>query len=305
MRLVRVDERVPNKSHLHLHHITDTHCGHANFDEDALRERVELIRVDPNARWTFGGDHGELVRFNDRRYEPSLLAPRYRQATDLKLATREHFVELFEPIKDKCWGLCDGNHETAVDKYMGGHALLEACCDLGLEGKWVDYRGLIHARVFLTKTMQVGVIVDLSHGWQGGRLKGAPQVQMERELGFTDADVILRGHNHQPSAHTWQTLGINHAIDRIVPRFRTAINGGSWVRSYLDNPKPVDRERLSEVERAGWAERKGFRPEPVGGPVLRITFDYGYPRNQNGTGRALTVTHTTFEGHIDAGVLGI
>jgi hypothetical protein len=309
MRLVRVKEHLTFGGHIHLHHLTDLHAGDTTFCEEELKERIELINSDKDARWTFGGDSGALIRHNDRRYEPSSLHPRYRQATDLRLATREHIVELFDPIKDKLWGWCDGNHEAALDRFSGGHFGLEVCCDLGMEDKWVDYRGFVHAQCHVTKTNYLAITVDLQHGWQSGRLKGAAQVQAERELGYTDADVVLRGHNHQASAHTWVTLGVNK-MGTIATRMRTVLNGGSWMRGYLDNPAPVNRNKLSEVEKAGWTERKGYRPEPVGGPVLRLTFDPGRSRTGGGDGRPQTprpsgVVHTTIEGHIDARVLGL
>src|SRR5262249_45102188 len=150
-------------------------------------ERRRLIEDDPQARWVMGGDAGDLIRHNDPRYEVSSLDKRYRTATDIRYATREHLAELFEPIKDKCWAWADGNHENKLNKFYGGNFGVEVCCDLGLEDKYVGYRGF--ARILCTvggRKAVLPLLVDVQHGWQIGRLKGAFLVQAEREIGMTE-----------------------------------------------------------------------------------------------------------------------
>ena len=272
MRVVEIEEVLPGKKKtIRLHHICDTHLGAPDVDERALRERVELIRKDPNARWTFGGDGGDLIKFSDRRYQPDELHHRYRQATDIRYATMEHMLEVFSPIKEKCWGLCDGNHERKYDELNGGKFGCELACNLGIPDRWVDYRGFIHVQFALTKTQRLPVLLDLQHGWQAGRRPGGPHNQAELELGFTEADIVLRGHSHTPLAHAFVTLGVSSGkAQKVRRRTRYVVNGGTWRLGYRDGLRPVNGDRLSEVEGSLWSERKGFRPAPIGGPVLII-----------------------------------
>lgn len=304
MRVVRVTEEVPTGGRINFHHITDTHFGAPDFAEDALLERVALIKADPFARWGFGGDAGELIRHNDPRYEPSSIHPRYRQATDLRAATKEHVVETFAEIVDKCWYWADGNHERAMDKWFGGHFGVEVCCDLGVEDRYVDYRGFC-AVTFQRNQARLPLLIDIQHGWQVGRLKGAPHVQAERELGMTEADLVVRGHNHAPMAHQFQTLAVSSGRrPTVVQRTRTVINGGSWRRGYVEH-EPVNRKKISEVEKASWGETKGFRAEQVGGPVVVFRPEYGYGRKDGFEGKPMSVEHTVIEGRIDAAMLGL
>jgi hypothetical protein len=256
-----------------------------------------MISEDGQARWTMGGDGGDLIRHNDRRYSPTELHHRYRQATDIRLATREHLAELFEPIKDKCWAWADGNHERKMDEVFGGKFGVEVCCDLGIESRYVGYRGMVHVSFQLTKTQKAGQLIDIQHGWQTGRLKGAFLVQMERELGMTEADIVLRGHNHQPNGHVFATLGVNQDRTRAVKRPRSVVNGGAWRTGYRDDLAPVNANRLSEVEGDLWGETKGYRAEPVGGPVLVIRFREGTGRD-TGLSQAQETTHTLIKGEI-------
>lgn len=310
MRVVRITERVPQRARIRLHHLTDLHVGAPDFDERAFLERRELIEHDPLARWTMGGDGGDLIRHNDRRYSPTELAPRYRQATDIRHATREHLRDLFWPIRDKCWGWADGNHERKMDEHFGGKFGVEVCCDLGVESRYLGYRGFVHVTFTVGgRAATVTQLLDVQHGWQTGRLKGGFVVQAERELGMTEADVVLRGHNHQPAAHSFVTLGIANAgrgdVARVVQRRRSVLNGGTWRRGYRADLAPVDRERISEVEGDLWGETKGFRAEPVGGPVLVLALDQGRGQDDSHRGRPAAVEHTIIEGAISASVLGL
>lgn len=304
VRVVRIQETVGNGDVIRLHHLTDLHLGAPDFAEDLFKDRVRMIEADSQARWTMGGDLGDLIRHNDRRYDVSSLHPRYRSATDLRAATMEHAVELLAPIADKCWGWADGNHERTFDQMYGGHFGVEMCCNLGIADRFVDYRGFVYVNLVIgSRGSLSGLMIDLQHGWQSGRLKGAFLVQAERELGTTDADIVLRGHNHQPAAHTFVTLGLNVRRDRVVKRMRTVLNGGCWRHGYR-NLDPIDPQHTSVVERSMWHETRGYRSEPVGGPVLVLRFDAGRSSSR-GIGRPASITHTTIEGWVDEHALGL
>lgn len=308
MRIVRINETIPLNTKIRLHHLTDLHTGAPDFDETAFRERVKLIEDDPWARWTHGGDGGDLIRFNDRRYQPTELHPRYRQATEIRYASLEHQEELLKPIIDKCWGIADGNHEKKMDDHYGGKFGVELSCNLGVPRLWVGYRGFVHVQFKRDKSdRSLGQLIDLQHGWQAGRSSGAFVNQAEKEIGITEADIVLRGHSHKPNAITFATLGLNQRRDRLVQRHRTCVNGGSWRLGYRDNLAPVDPNRLSEVESDMWQETKGFRSEFVGGPVLILNFDWGSSLNGRGEGkgRSASISHTIVKGEITADTLGL
>ena len=305
MRIVRVEETVQNQGHINLHHLTDLHLGAPDFVEEAFRERVKMIEDDPWSRWTMGGDVGDLIKHNDRRYAVSELAPRYRQATDIVLATQQHAVELLKPIADKCVGWSDGNHEKKVDDTFGGHFGPEMCTRLGIERRFVDYRGFVYLSYkIMPRGAYVSQLIDLQHGWQAGRSDGAFVNQCRVELGMTTADIVLRGHNHKPASHTFVTLDVNNNGNKIIQRPRTVVNGGCWRTGYRDNLAAVSAESLHETERSMWSETKGFRIEPVGGPVLRLGFEAGWGESKsNRKSRSCAVSHTVINGNGDLGRL--
>lgn len=295
-RIVEIHETVPHKGVINLHHLTDIHAGAPDFAEAEFRDRVALIEKDPFARWTMGGDAGDLIRHNDRRYTITELDPRYRLATDLKHATQEHLVEMLGPIADKCWAWADGNHEEKMDKSNGGHFGVETCCKLGVERRFVGYDGdVLVAFTVGTRGGQTRQWLHVAHGWQAGRSRGAARNQAEKELGMCGADIFLRGHNHIPDDQTWVTRDIRKShkgdkkpFEHLTPR--TWINGGSW-RYGRRELQEVNRDRLSEYEGNLWSETKGFRREPVGGAVLQLRFDQGTAVRPDDKGRPISVEH--------------
>ena len=304
MRIARHTITVPPKTRVAFHFLSDFHLGAPDLAEEALRERVRLIAEDPYAVCVLGGDHGDLIRHTDRRYSPTELAPRYRQSTDIRLATLEHAQEILSPIASKIAGFADGNHERKMDEHYGGHFGVELACNLGVESKFTDYRG------YVSLTIRVGAVslcqdIQVQHGWQAGRRKGAAANQAELDFSATDADIICRGHSHKPDGDTLRTETLSHGKVHVLLRPRTWINGGSW-RTGFREFGPIDRNRLSEVERSMWAEAKGFRLEGVGSPVLLLWPDKGTGTHRDGTrGRPAGVEHTLVKGLINEQTLGL
>lgn len=298
MRIVKLVEHAKHGATIRLFHVTDTHLGAPDTDEGALRATVKRIADDPDARWTFGGDCGDLIRFNDRRYQPTELAPRYRQATDIRLASLEHAEEIFKPIAGQCWAWADGNHERKYDEHYGGHFGVEICCNLGIESRYVGYRGFVHVTFQLTKTTRLTQLIDIQHGWQAGRSGGAFVNQAEKELSMTEADIVLRGHSHKPNRVTLVTLGVTNDCRRALRRHRTVLNGGTYRVGYRDDLAPINRNRLSEVEKDLWGETKGFRAEHLGGPVLELRLDGGNSaRAGRNIGRPAYVHHSVIDNY--------
>lgn len=315
MRVLHIEEKVSTRNPIRLHHITDTHVGAPDLAEEELKYRIQLIKQDPYARWTMGGDGGELISHNDRRYEPAGIAPRYRQATDIRLATQEHLLELFEPIWDKLWAWGDGNHEHAMDKHFGGHFSPELLAQVKQHYKYAEERSFVHITFKVTKTQKLTQVIDLQHGQGrgGGRTKSTFALWAEREMSYTTADILLRGHTHNPNEHTW----IAHSVSRsdLMPRRipRTAINGGCWKLGYAENTAPVNARKLSETEKSIWAERRGFRPERIGGSVLCLWFKMGSgpvvrntdPSKPSTRSKHGEVRHSVIQGDITEETLGL
>ncbi|CAB4187703.1 Calcineurin-like phosphoesterase domain, ApaH type, partial [uncultured Caudovirales phage] len=214
MRVARVNETYTYGETYRIWPISDTHLGSADVDEDLLKEHVEEIRQDKNARVIFLGDVGDLIDWRDKRFQAGMWPERYTDAMHaeggIPTETVAHALEIFAPIRDKIWCWLSGNHEFTVRSKMDREIGSEIAAQLGVE--YLGYGGYLRVQWKRASSGAKGAehvtVFDLHHGWQGGRTTGAKVNQLEKHLGESDADVVLRGHSHDRLAHIFPSLRI-------------------------------------------------------------------------------------------------
>ena len=106
---------------------------------------------------------------------------------------------------------------------------------------------------------------DVQHGWQGGRTSGAKINQLEKMLGESDADVVLRGHSHDRVAHIFPSLRISPS--RIREWERVCAHTGSYKLGRVDT---TQREESHDT----WEATRGFRRKTestMGPPIIEMT----------------------------------
>jgi predicted phosphodiesterase len=240
-----------------LYHITDTHLGAVDTDEDTLRALVKQIDKDPLARWTFGGDLGDLIGPHDRRWHPHQLPERYRDAMfepgGLVEETIQHGLEIFDPIRDKMLGWIGGNHERSARKYMGDREIgLEVCRELGFPSRYLGYGGFIRWEWGFDGSKS-SVVIDMHHGWQGGRKSGAKINQAELDFSMSNADIVLRGHSHDRQAHVFESVRVYNKS--LIPWPRVYVNGGTFKTGNINSTGKASDRGVDDT----WEETRGFR----------------------------------------------
>lgn len=278
MRIVRAKETItPTNNTFNLYPIGDTHLGAIDVDEDALKADLRRIADDPTARIIFMGDCGDCITHRDPRFAAGMWSQRYIEAMHHEggviSATVDHVVELFDPVRDKIWAWLSGNHERTVRKHTDREIGSEICAMLGISNKYLGYGGFVRVEYSRSSTnagTQAVSVIDAAHGWQAGRRSGAKINQMEVELSYTDADVILRGHSHDRVANIFQSLRVNHKTLQEWPR--VVAHTGSYKRGWVDG--------YGEETHDTWEETRGFRRRgqvTTGPPVIRILPAYNTP----------------------------
>ena len=252
--------------------LSDIHLGSPMCNEDELARWVKQIRDDPMARWSLGGDVGDLITPKDRRWQHGVLAERYLlKAGRIPDATLEHAEGVFAPIAAKCWFLGVGNHEQTIAKHYDRGIGAELAARLGIPERYIGYRGFCgvafrHLKTGAATTARLWI--DFHHGWQAGRSYGPFHGEAERLLGHSPAEIILRGHSHKRQAHVFTSWVFGHQRPRQQTRIVACC--GTFLQSH-EWHRPVDAGHMSDVADDGWAETKGFRPsDPLGPPVLHI-----------------------------------
>jgi len=272
---VKLDEYYPNRSVVfEVFPLGDIHYGLVICDEEKLDKRIAYIKRHKCARWIGMGEFLDLIVPGDKRYDAQMLAP-WVDTIDVAKSQYEYALDKLKPIKDKCWGLLTDNHSESMriktnrDTYSDLVRELETKrfgfeCFLNVHfhrGKQTPHQGTMKNRTTI-------VHFWLHHGWFGGRLMGETALNLERLSKSYDADIYLVAHGHK---------------GMIIPlKLMTA----RWASAYGDRPIEMHRwammtQHWLDAHKVGtkvpaWAERRGFWPQPVGAPIIRIKPDVRY-----------------------------
>lgn len=265
MRVISAFERYTPGDEFTLWPIGDTHLGATDAREDVLIQHLSIVEQDPNARIIFMGDAGDLIDFHDKRHMPhKMMTERYilAQYEEGGIATElvYHVCELFSKVAEqgKILGWLEGNHERTIKRKQSRHVGFEACQDMGIKDKYLGYNGYINLGWISsekgTKT-DFTTRIDVHHGWQAGRRSGSKVNQMELELGYTDADILLKGHSHDDAAQIFSSVRITR--DGLVDWPRVVAHCGSYKTGIIP-----DGGKAGETVDT-WEETMGFRPKNV------------------------------------------
>ncbi len=271
MRVTRVIEKFNSGDTFNYWPISDTHIGAADCDEEILREHIAEIAADPMARWTFGGDIGDLIDHRDRRMHPGMWPQRYQDAMfaegGIPQETIEHAIELFEPIKKKCWAWLSGNHERTIRQKYDREIGSEISGRLGVA--YLGYGGFVKVTWKRVSGKAAGgecnTVIDIHHGWQGGRRDGAKLNQLELTLSESDADMVMRGHSHTklapPPIDAFKVVG-----DNVRDWPRVVAHTGTYKLGRVEH----ERGEVHDT----WEHTRGFRHKmssKLGPPVIQIS----------------------------------
>lgn len=110
---------------LRLYAIGDVHVGAENFNEKAIKKKVEIIEHDPQGVVCLCGDLGDFGLKNSKtNVYKATMQPKEQQ---------EYIYHLLRPIADKIAAAVPGNHEHRLVRETGIDPLLTLCCRWGCE----------------------------------------------------------------------------------------------------------------------------------------------------------------------------
>jgi UDP-2,3-diacylglucosamine pyrophosphatase LpxH len=249
-----------------IYPIGDTHIGCRNCCESHIRELVQTIGKDKKAFWVGGGDLIDAISQGDVRWENDILPDWMLEGdatgiraklNDVVSQQRDRAVELFRPIKHKCLGLIEGNHEFVVKKRSRRNIQDEICWKLGVP----NLSDEAHIRLtFKRSTASAVVDMVIRHGWGGGRSAGAESNKLSGYMNEKMADLYFSGHTHTADIHRSPLLYMPKG--GVLPyeyleKVRWGGNWGSFVKSAARGA-------------SSYASRAGYPPRNLGGIVATI-----------------------------------
>lgn len=185
----------------------DIHLGNRRCDEKTLKMLAQRIATEPNTYWAGLGDYCEFINMRDPRFDPEELPVWLfgaAELSDIAKAEVGRFLEIMQPTRDKCLGMCSGNHEDMILQHSEHDVysmILDGLYSQGREHR-LDHRGFISWRFGHNSEPKHGATetfrLFLTHGSGGGRKAGATANRLEDLAAQVDgADVVASGHTHR------------------------------------------------------------------------------------------------------------
>lgn len=231
-----------------LHLFGDTHLGSKSVAEHLLKKHIKEVQ-DSGDWWAHLGDAVDGILPGDRRYKPQNMTDwAYEALRNEQLIEAEwlKFRELFEPIKDKCLFVLDGDgkHNSCGN--------VANCMMTTLNAMNIPTGSPLVYYAFQFKRTKCASRMDLvfHHGWFSGRKHGGKANNLVDALAvYPKAWGFFCGHGH--TKHQERIDSLRLESDHIKQWVRRAGMTGSYLRTYAEDT-------------CGYGEVKGYSPSGLG-----------------------------------------
>ena len=225
-------------STVRLYALGDIHVGAENFNEQAIKKKIDIIAHDPQGLVSVCGDLGDFGLKNSKtNVYHATMQPRQQI---------EYIYNLFLPIKDKIVSVVPGNHEERITREVGTCPLYDLCVRLGIEDVYrenVAILKLLFGSVKGGKQQKCFIIVT-THG--------STRNKNRRYIGcYDNADVFISGHIHEPSYNMMGRIRIDPITEtaRHVPCKSIIVDanlapGGYGLKKEYEIPAPPELQYL-------------------------------------------------------------
>lgn len=245
-----------------IYPIGDTHFGTKHCVEDWIGQRINQIKQDSNALWIGLGDYAEFISTSDPRWDCQGIAD-WVEKDNIAVSETNHVVKMFQPIKGKCLGLLEGNHEDSIRLHSDVYVQKNICDGLGVKN--LGYSCWLKLRFKRKGSSESHVIkCVVAHGAGGAITPGAKLTRLQRFMNAYDAQIFMHGHTHDIITHCYPVLALN-ANNEITHTQKVGAMTGCWFSTYTQGIK------------ASYGEKKSYPPTSLGCPVFTIALDQKHP----------------------------
>ena len=240
-----------------IYPIGDCHLGTKHCTEGDLRKKLSEIEQDPMAVWIGLGDYGEFITPRDKRWDGKVISDWLADDVDnIAECQTDYLHKLFSPVRDKCIGLLEGNHEACHRRFNHVDVHKNLCKRLEVENLgyscWLKLR---FARENSNERHVYRCVFTHGEGW--AITPGAKMNRLQRFMNAFDARIYGMGHMHDIITHSVPYLELSDA-NIIRQKERVGAVTGCWFKTY------------SQGVSASYGERKGYPPTSLGCPRFVI-----------------------------------
>lgn len=192
--------------YLRVYAIGDVHVGAENFDERAIKKKIQIIHDDPYGVLCLCGDLGDYGLKNSKtNVYKATMQPHQQQ---------EYIYNLFLPVADKITAAVPGNHEERLTKEVGLCPLYDLCVRWGIQDV---YRENVAITKYLFGQRGRGT---KQHAFVGVTSHGTSRNKHRKFIAcFDGVDFAISGHTHTPeyTPHGKIRVDTKHNTARHVP----------------------------------------------------------------------------------------
>ena len=259
--------------------LADIHYGNRGVAKDRLKTDLEDIETNPRAFWMGVGDYADYIGYRDSRFDPEVIdeSIAVKDLGSLGRRLTGDVREMFRPIERKCIGLMEGNHERSYEVYTEQQQLAQWLAT-ELDTLWLGYCCFVDL-IFVRHSGQKvkllpmgaqpppphgherwGVRIFAHHGAGFAQTPGGKLNTLIRFMDYFQADLTIVAHIHDQTAKRQSRLRADRHCRKIVEIPQLGIITGSYLRAYAEGA-------------AGYGERKGYRPVPLGAVPVKFIPD--------------------------------
>ena len=223
---------------LRVYALGDVHVGSPQYNERAIRKKIEIIQNDPNGVVCICGDLGDFGLKNSKT--------NIYEATMTIREQLEYIYELFFPITDKIVSVVPGNHEERLTKEVGTCPLYDLCVRWGIQDVYRQNAAILKLGFgsYYKESRPVVFFGVTSHG--SSRNKHQRFISC-----FDGIDFFISGHTHTPSYTPHGKIRID-AINEVathVPYKEIVVDanlaaGGYSMKCEYEIPAPAELQYL-------------------------------------------------------------
>ena len=251
-----IDYKVSDRE-FRLYPIGDIHAGTKHCVESDLRKTIVEIQNNSHALWIGMGDYGEFISPNDPRWDSLSIADWLKDNQDnIAEEQTKWLVNILAPIRGKCLGLLEGNHEDSHRRFSKVYVQKNICDRLELQN--LGYSCWVRLRFARKNSNEHHVYKCVfSHGSGWAITPGAKMARLQRFMNAFDARIYGHGHMHDIITHTVPYLELSDS-NIIRQKERVGAVTGCWFRTYTQGVA------------SSYGEKKNYPPTSLGCPVFTI-----------------------------------
>ena len=256
MEVITYQISYSQKHPIKIHCLGDVHGGIKHCAENKIRQKVQEVKEDPYAYWIGMGDYGEFITSKDPRWDIAVIAD-WVKKDNISRSLEKWVIDLFKPIKNKCIGLIEGNHEDSIRIHNDDDVQSNICEGLGVANLGTT---CIVRLVFDRRNSNETHIIKsvFAHGAGFAVTKGTKMNRLERVMNiYPTCRLVAVGHMHDKITLELPYLDTSEN-NEVLQQVRVGAVTGSWFKTY------------EQGVRASYGEKKGYPPTTLGSPIFFV-----------------------------------